>query len=99
MAKKITWTQKAQAERKEILEYWKNRSKSTIFSSIKLNKLVIETLRKIALHPNTGRNTDIKNVKVKIVRDYLLFYEVIADEIIVLCIWDGRRDPDKLKVK
>lgn len=98
MAKKIIWTQKAQAERKEILEYWKNRNKSTVFS-IKLNKLFIEHLRKIALRPNTGRNTDIKNVKVKIIRDYLLFYEVIADEIIVLCIWDGRRDPDKLHVK
>ena len=98
MAKKIIWTQKAQAERKEILEYWKNRNKSTVFS-IKLNKLFIENLRKIALRPNTGRNTDIKNVKVKIIRDYLLFYEVIEDEIIVLCIWYGRRDPDKLHVK
>lgn len=97
MAKKITWTQKAQDERKEILEYWKNRNKSTIFS-IKLNKLIIETLHKITLQPNTGKNTDIKNVKVKIIRDYLLFYEVTEYEIIILCIWDGRRDPGKLKV-
>lgn len=97
MAKKITWTQKAQDERKEILEYWKNRNKSTIFS-IKLNKLIIETLHKIALQPNTGKNTDIINVKVKIIRDYLLFYEVTEYEIIILCIWDGRRYPGKLKV-
>jgi plasmid stabilization system protein ParE len=98
MAKKIIWTQKANLERKEILEYWINRNKSKNFS-IKLNKLIVETLRNTSLNPNIGRNSDIENVKIKIIRDYLLFYEVHIDEIVVLCIWDGRRNPTKLKIK
>ena len=47
MAKrKINWTEKANFERKEILDYWIRRNKSKNYS-IKLNKLFIETLKQV----------------------------------------------------
>ena len=97
MAKKIVWTQKAQLERAEILSYWFERNKSKTFST-KLNKLFIETLKTLVKQPSLGRKTDVINVRVKVVRDYLLFYETNETELFVLAIWDGRRNPSELKM-
>lgn len=77
-ARKIIWTQKANLERKAILEYWIERNKSKKFS-IKLNKLIISTIKQVAETPSIGRKTDLENVRVKIIRDYLLFYEFDED--------------------
>ncbi|MDR2205291.1 MAG: type II toxin-antitoxin system RelE/ParE family toxin [Flavobacteriaceae bacterium] len=93
-ARKIIWTEKANLERKNILEYWIDRNKSKIYS-IKLNRLFIETVRKIAENPAIGRKTDFENIRVKIVRDYLLFYEYDHQQLKVLSVWDGRRDENK----
>lgn len=95
MAKrKIVWTQKANFERKDILEYWINKNKSKIYS-MKLNKLFIESLKILSEHPNIGRQTSDNNTRVRIVRDYLIFYEVTKTEIIIQSIWDGRREENK----
>jgi plasmid stabilization system protein ParE len=92
MAKrKVIWTQTANIERKEILEYWVLRNKSKTFS-LKLNKLIIENVKALAEHPTTGRKTNNENVRVKIIREYLVFYEFSKNELIILSIWDGRRD-------
>ncbi|WP_312825340.1 type II toxin-antitoxin system RelE/ParE family toxin [Epilithonimonas sp.] len=99
MAKrKINWTEKANLERKEILQYWINRNKSKRYS-IKLNKLFVETIKKTAENPMIGRKTDFnENIRVKIVRDYLLFYKFDDQQLKVLSIWDGNRDDNKLEV-
>lgn len=95
MAKrKIVWTQKANLERKDILEYWINKNKSKTYS-IKLNKLFVESLKILSEHPNIGRQTSDNNTRVRIVRDYLIFYEVTKTEIIIQSIWDGRREENK----
>jgi len=91
MAKrKIVWTQKANEERKEILAYWIGRNQSKTYS-IKLNKLIKDTLL-FALHPNSGHKTTFKNVRVKIIHNYLLFYDADRTTLVVLTICDSRRD-------
>ncbi|WP_288434871.1 type II toxin-antitoxin system RelE/ParE family toxin [uncultured Chryseobacterium sp.] len=95
MAKrKVIWTVKANKERKEILEYWILRNNSKIFS-IKLNKLILYNVGLLADHPTIGRKTDVEKVRVKIVRDYLIFYEFSSSELIILSIWDERRENKK----
>jgi len=99
MAKrKIVWTQKANQERKDILAYWIERNQSKSYS-IKLNKLIKETVRLAAQYPTTGRKTSMKNVRVKIIRDYILFYETNNTTLIVLTLWDCRRDEKTLKIR
>jgi len=96
MAKrKIIWTKKANLERKEILEYWILRNNSKTFS-IKLNKLIIDTSQLLAEHPTIGRKTDNKDIRVKIIRNYLIFYEFSKSELVILSIWDGRREENTL---
>ncbi|MDQ1163127.1 plasmid stabilization system protein ParE [Chryseobacterium sp. SORGH_AS 447] len=89
--RKIIWTKKAQTERKDILEYWIIRNRSKTFS-IKLNKLIISTLQLLTENPKIGRKTDYGDVRVKIVRNYLIFYEFSDSELVVLSIWDCRKD-------
>ena len=91
MARQIIWTFTAQQERREILEYWIKRNKSKIYSR-KLNKLIISALQDVSKNPLIGRKTDLLNIRVKIVKEYLLFYEITPTMINVLSIWDGRRD-------
>ena len=92
MGKRITWTHRAHSDRKEILLYWKDRNQSSAYSK-KLNTLFKTAIDLIAAHPNIGRKTNIERVRVKLVRDYLLFYEIAEEEIFILTIWDNRRKP------
>lgn len=90
-SRKIIWTKEANSERKDILEFWINHNKSKTYS-LKLNKLFILAVKQLAENPMIGRETDFKNTRVKIVRNYLLFYEFNDTEIKILSVWDGRRD-------
>ncbi len=97
-SKKIVWTVKANLERKEILEYWIKRNKSSTYS-IKLNKLFIGTIKHLSRNPMIGRKTDFENVRVKLVRNYLIFYEFDSELLKVLSIWDGKRNEENLRIK
>jgi toxin YoeB len=98
MAKRIIWSHRAQTDRKEILEYWKNRTKSTTYSR-KLDLLFREALSIIQDYPQLGKPTDDLKARIKIIRDYFLIYEETEDSIILLSIWDNRQDPEKLEKK
>ena len=96
MARKVIWTKRAQQERKDILDFWINHNKSNAFSK-KLNQLFKESIQLIRLYPRIGRLTDIDNVRVKVVRNYLIFYELVDENIYVLSVWDSKQDPEELK--
>ena len=93
--KQIIWAPRAQQDRLKILEYWLQRNKSIDYSR-KLYDLINSATELLSVYPEIGKPTDIENVRVKIVRDYLIIYENKKDRIEILTIWDGRRDPKKL---
>ncbi|MCD4773327.1 MAG: type II toxin-antitoxin system RelE/ParE family toxin [Bacteroidales bacterium] len=96
MAKQLIWSKKAQHNRKRIFEYWNKHNKSTTYSK-KLNGLIKESLRLICKYPLIGKKTDIENIRIKILKTYLIIYEITRKNIIVLSIWDCRQNPDDLK--
>ena len=96
MAKQVVWSHRAQEDRKNILNYRKQRNGSITYSK-KLNHLFKEAIRLLKNFPQVGKLTDQENVRVKIVRDYLIIYEVTETTIYILTIWDSRQDPEKLK--
>ena len=53
MARKIVWTRKAQKERKTILEYWKIRNQSSVYSA-NLHQLIKKAVVLIPAHPHIG---------------------------------------------
>ena len=97
MAKQVVWSLRAQKERKEILEYWRLRNKSTTYSK-KLNQLFKESVKIITDFPQIGKPTDDVNTRIKVVRDYLIIYEETEFQIHILTVWDSRQDPEKLKI-
>ena len=96
MVFKIIWTEKAQKDRLEILEYWIEKSKSKLFA-LKLNEIFNERVELLAQYPNLGKKTDMRNIRAHIVRDYFIFYKIIEKTIIVVSIFDTRQNPRKLR--
>ncbi|SDM18040.1 type II toxin-antitoxin system RelE/ParE family toxin [Chryseobacterium taihuense] len=90
-SRKVIWTKEANIERKDILEFWIDNNKSKTYS-IKLNKLLIKSIKQLAENPMIGRETTLRNVRVKIISNYLLFYQFDDVQIKVLSVWDGRRN-------
>jgi len=95
MAKKIIWSKTAKISKQDILTYWNERNKSTRFSQ-KLTTLIHDAVKSIEDFPTSGKLTSNKNVRIKIVLSYLIFYSISANEILILLIWDGRRNPQDL---
>ena len=86
---------RAQDDRKEILEFWREKNKSKTYSK-KLDLRFREAINIIKHFPQIGKQTDDSNARVKVVKDYLLIYEETQTSIIILTIWDSRQDPKKL---
>jgi len=97
MAKKISWTPRALLDRLEILEYWSNRNKSKVYSK-KLYELFASNIKLVAKNPELGKTTEFPSVRVIIVTNYLIYYNIGDNDIEILTIWDTRRDPKKFKL-
>ena len=97
MAKQVVWSFQAQQDRKQILNYWRARNKSNVYSK-KLNELFKDSIKLIAEFPQIGKSTDDHKARIKKARDYLIIYEETANQIILLAIWDTRQNPDELKM-
>jgi toxin YoeB len=98
MARQIIWTKRAQKERTDILKFWKEHNQSITFSR-KLNDLIKDSLTLISRHPFIGKPSVKENVRIKVLRNYLIIYEITPTEIVVLSIWDNRQNPEKSIVK
>ena len=92
MVKKVAWSLRARNDRKNIFQYWNQRNKSNHYS-IKLKKLFKETTKLISEHPKIGKLTIHENIRIKIVRDYLIIYEDLEMEIRILSIWSSYQYP------
>ena len=69
---KIVWSLKALQDKTDILQYRIDRTKSKAFS-VKLDILFDKALQQISLYPDSGKKTDCKDIRIKIVRHYLIF--------------------------
>lgn len=96
--KQIRWTSRALYDKFDILEYWINRNKSTTFSE-KLDQLFDKALNQLTYFPEQSKKTGYKNIRIKIVRSYLIYYLIEDHFITVIRIWDGKRDPKKFKLR
>ncbi len=96
MVREVVWSIRALEDRKKILQFWINHNKSNTYSK-KLNSLFKTAVKLIIEHPQIGKPTDWENIRVKIIRNYLMIYEVTDSKIYIHSIWDSHQDPEKLK--
>ena len=95
---KIVWSNKAKIKLLEIFEFYSERNKSKTYSKklyFKFNKELSILLKQ----PEIGVKTELDTVRGLIVGEFILFYEVTTEMIIVYTLWDNRRNPEDLKIK
>jgi plasmid stabilization system protein ParE len=92
MVKQIIWSRLAHLDRIQILDYWIKRNKSNAYSR-RLNQKFEDTADLISKHPKIGKETDVIDVRIKIVKDYFFTYRETETIIEILTIWDSRQDP------
>ncbi len=96
--RKVIWSQRATIKLFEILEFYSNRNKSKTYST-KLYKRFIKELSQLQKQPNLGKATDIDSIRGLIVEDFILFYEIKEDSIVVHTVWDCHQNPEDLRIK
>ncbi len=97
MAKKIEWTLTSIQDRIQIYQFWNQKNKSNLYSE-KLENLFKEAAKVLSEFPEIGTQTDFPDLKVKVVRDYKLFYLNLENTIQIIRVWDTRQNPDDLKL-
>jgi toxin YoeB len=94
MALNIQYTGRARKDQQEILQFFTQRNGTPEYSR-KLAKHFRNTISLLAETELEGKSTDEPKVWQVIVLDYAIFYTIDSDRLIVLAIWDNRRNPDE----
>jgi len=98
MAKReVIWTKNAEIQLQEILEFFTKRNNSGIYSR-KLYKKFKAELKTVSKNPELGIKTKLDHIRGLIIEDYILFYEVLDYQLLILKVWDCRQNPDKLNI-
>ena len=99
MAKrKLIWTNSAKIQLFEILDYFNGRNQCNVYSK-KLYKKFVKEASVLLVHPEIGIKSDLFSVRGLIVDNYILFYEITVEHIIIHTIWDTRQNPVNLQIK
>jgi plasmid stabilization system protein ParE len=99
MAKrKVIWSHRARIKLLMILEFYTERNKSKTYSK-KLYSKFNKELSLLLKQPEIGIKTEIEAVRGLIVDEFIFFYEVTTEMIIVHTLWDSRQNPSDLRVK
>ena len=93
MALQIVWTPDAKLQLNEILKYWEQRNDSLLYSK-KLYKIIKNALIVLSKYPESGKISENKKVKIKIIKGYYLFYSFNKEKLSVIGFCDRRRDPN-----
>lgn len=95
--REVVWTRNSEIQLQEILEFFTARNKNGQYSR-KLYRKFKSELNKVAQNPEIGIKTRLALIKGLIIGDYILFYEIFEDKIMVLKVWDCRQNPEKLDI-
>ncbi len=94
--KGVRWSPFARKDMRSIKEFYDRRNGNSKYST-RLIRLFRQSADLIQKHPFASIETDIENVRGHIVLDYILFFSVEKDGILMLRVWDTRRDPGQIK--
>lgn len=96
MAKRtVVWTETAARQRREILQYWVKRNRTTAYAE-KLIKLISEQIKVILTNPKLFKKADFPDTHVSALGHFSIFYKYTKDSLIITAFWDNRQDPKKL---
>ncbi len=94
---KVEWSSEAKSDLLDILDFYLQRNKSATYSK-KLNAELQQTIKLMAQNPFIGMKTDYDSVRAFITNDFQIIYEVFDQLVLIIMIWDCRRDPDDKRI-
>ncbi len=92
--KQVIWSNKAEIELTDVLQFYIDRNKSTRYSQ-KLLLSVEKITSYLIQNPYIGRLSDNGVTRVLVKSQFLIFYEVHLTTIEIVSFWDARQDPEK----
>ena len=99
MAKrKIIWSNRASKKFTNILEFYIERNQSKTFS-IKLYNRITKNVKLLQSQPYLGLKSTTEPFRGLLIDDFIVFYEITKDFIIIHTVWDCRQDPKSLLIK
>lgn len=99
MAKrKIVWSNRAIKRLYGILEFYDQRNKSKTYSK-KLYQLLTKQVNIFIKLPEIGLKTTEDTTRGLIIGDFIIYYQLSEDKIIIHTIWDCRQNPDSKIIK
>ena len=99
MAKrKIVWSNRAKIRLFAILDFYIVRNNSKTYS-IKLQKLISKEVNLLLKQSDLGLKTSEDTIRGLIIENYIVYYEITDDKIIIHTIWDSRQNPDNKIIK
>ena len=99
MAKsKIVWSNRAIKRLYGILEFYDQRNKSKTYSE-KFYQLLQKQVKILIKFPDTGLRTTEGTTRGLITDNYIFYYQIAEDKIIIHTIWDCRQNPDSKIIK
>jgi len=90
---KIDWSAEARLDLKDILDFYLKQNRTATYS-VHLNSEIIKSINLISNNPLIGIDTDYDSVRTFIKGDYEIIYEIIEQSVLIIMIWDCRRDPE-----
>jgi plasmid stabilization system protein ParE len=99
MAKrKIVWSNRAVKRLYGILEFYNKRNKSKTYSK-KLYQLLHKQVKILIKFPEIGLKTTEDTTRGLIIEDFIIYYQLTDDKIIIHTVWDCRQNPDSKVIK
>ena len=97
VGREVVWTKVSEIQLQGILEFYSKRNKSGLYSR-KLYKKFKTELQAASKNPEIGIKRKLDQIRGLIIEDYILFYEILEDRIMILKVWDCRQNPDKQNI-
>lgn len=98
MVERIIWARNAIEDKIRILDYWHKRTGTKTYSK-KLDESLKNTIINLLHFPKMGRRLPDSEFRFIVKDHYQIFYKLVDHEIMILHLWDSRRNPDCLNIK
>ena len=95
--KPVIWTTRAKTEKTIILKFWVYNNKSENYA-VDLNIEFKDAAQLLETFHFLGKPTDYIDIRALIIKNFTLFYKIEINNIVIVAIWDNRRDDKKLNL-
>ena len=90
---KVEWSIEARLDLLDILDFYFQRNGNATYSR-KINSKINKSISLISRNPFSGIQTEMNSVRAIITGDYQIIYEIIEKTILIVMVWDCRRNPE-----